>query len=436
MADQKQEKLSAEIKVTIENGIARIEHSDAYNAQQERYFAGDNFTKQEKAANEKLIEAEEIQMIKAQLDPAAYIEQQQVSTAHDSTLQAATSAAVKQDQVASSNNLKNQTGVQSPELLEKPPIVKAGLKEQLPATPASQEPQQSLSEEQRFERAKHAFAEAKPEDLAVAKSNLEGVQQKLWAVADNLKNIGVVMTPEQIAMGQKKAFMDEGDKLFEINEIASNRNSNALTWEVANYSQGAGKTLLNADAGGGVAGAKIGTELHHGLKAPGLDLAEVNVTTSTTNEGVVNGSAGVRGVKLVYGSGDHKVFLAGAADLTASNLTGETTQLGGNVTGLVVNTHSLNGRPTSEIIGANVDVLTGNKTAVGSIAQTFNADTRYATTARAIGTVGVESGSGSFSFEAYQRTGIEGLTARLNLGVADVGGKNEPSGGLGVSYGW
>jgi hypothetical protein len=124
--------------------------------------------------------------------------------------------------------------------------------------------------------------------------------------------------------------------------------------------------------------------------------------------------------------------------MTASNLTGDT-QLGGNLTGLVVNTHTLAGRPTSEIGGASVDLQTGNTTLIGSVAQTFNADTKYATTARAIGTVGVETSSGGFSLEVYQKTGLpglEGLTARLSAGVTDVGGENEPSADAGLSYNW
>lgn len=434
MANQKQEKLSTNIQVTIENGITRVEHSDAYNAQLERYFAGDKFTKQEKSANYKLIEAEDIQITEAQHDPAAYIKQQKAIADYDSKLQDAQIVVEQPEQVAPPKDLKSLAAVRSSGLLEMSHLVKAEPKEELSATYTSQEPLQSLSEEQRFERAKHAFAEAKPEYLAVAKNNLEGVQQKLWDTAVSLKKIGVVMTPEQIAMGQKKAYMDEGDKLVELNEIASNRSSNALTWEVANFSQGASKTMVNADVTGSAANVKIGAELHRGLKVPGLDLAEVNVATSTTNEGVVNGSAGVRGVKLLHENGAHKVFLAGAADLTASNLTGEAAKLGGDVTGLLVNTHLLNGRPTSEIIGAKVDLLTGSTTAVGSISQTFNADTKYATTARAIGTIGVESGSGGFNFEAYQRTAIEGLTVRLNIGVSEVGGGNSFSSGIGVSH--
>lgn len=414
MADQKQEKLSTEIKVSIVNGVTNVEHSDAYNAQQERFFAGEKFTKQEKVANNKLIEAEDAQMAEAKHDPVAFIKQQQARVEHNSkpenTAQVAEHAELPATQ-------KDKVAATVPEAVEK-----------IATTNVHHDSQ--LSEDQHLERSKQAFADASPSDRATAEKNLLGLQQQLLNVAQYTN-----MTPEQLALAQKKAYMDQGDKLHELNETA-NKKANALTWEVANFSQGAGKSMVNADIGGSAAGVNVGGELHHGVKVPGLDLAEVNASTSTTNEGVVSGSVGVRAVKNVYSQGDHNVFLAAAADMTAANISEDSTKLGGSVTGLVVNTHKLAGLPTSEIVGAKVDVLTGDTTAIGTVSQTYNAESKYATTARAIGTVGMETGSGSFNFEAYQRTGIEGLTARLNAGIADVGGKNEPSAGVGVSYGW
>ncbi len=426
MAEQNKEKLSAEIKVSIEDGVASVGHSDAYNAQQERFFAGEKFTKQEKLANNKLIEAEDAQMAEARRDPVAFIKQQQAKNEHDEKLQD-TAKAVATPEHAELTAAKNDPLTQK--ALESLPNDSS--KEQgVVANASGHDKQIQLSEDQRLERSKQAFADAAPSDRTTAENNLIRLQQQLLSVAQYTN-----MTPEQLALAQKKAYMDQGDKLHELNETA-NKKANALTWEVANFSQGAGKTMLNANVGGSAASVNVGGEVHRGVKVPGLDLAEVNASASTTNEGVVSGSVGVRAVKSVYSQGDHNVFLAAAADMTATNLSGDDTKLGGTATGLVVNTHTLNGRPTSEIGGAKVDLLTGDTTAIGTISQTFNADTKYATTARAIGTVGLGSGSGSFSFETYQRTGIEGLTASANVGVADVGGKNEPSAGLGVSYGW
>lgn len=410
MANQRQEKLSTDIKVSIEGGITIIEHSDAYNAQQERHFAGEKFTKQEMAANGKLIEAEETQIIEAQHDPAAFIKQQQAKSQHDPNLVINTVDVERVNHTQSSATASESKERQSAANVN-----------------VSHEPH---NEAHRLERAKQAFYDASPTDRATAEKNLMGLQQQLLNVAQYTN-----MTPDQLALAQKKAYMDQGDKLHELNESA-NKKSNALTWEVANFSQGAGKTMVNADVRGSEAGINLGGEIHHGVNVPGLDLAEVNIATGTNNEGAVSGSVGVRAVKNVYSHGDHNVFLASAADMTATNLSEDSTKLGGVVTGLVVNTHQLSGLPTSEIVGAKVDVLTGDTTAIGSVSQTYNSETKYATTARAIGAVGVESGSGAFSFEAYQRTGIEGLTARLNAGIADVGGENLLSAGAGISYGW
>lgn len=432
MAQKKQADLSSDIKVEIVGNIPFIDHSEAYNALQERYLSDEKFTKQQKAANSKFMDAEDVSMEEARRDPVAFIKQQQAKL--EQQIQASDKAITQPNDITSSANEKPNATAPSPDTLEMPPLVKNEPNQQTGMTGAIHDPQQNPSKEQRHDIAEYAFAEAKPENLAIALKNLDGVQQKLLATAEALKTAGIVMTPEQMAKGLEKAYIDEGAKLHELN-VAANIKENALTWEVANFAQGAGKTMVSGDVGGNTTGMNVGGEVHHGVKVPGLDLAEVNASSSTTNEGVVSGSAGVRAVKNVYSNGDHNVFLAAAANMTASNLTGDT-QLGGNLTGLVVNTHTLGGRPTSEIGGASVDLLTGNTTLIGSVAQTFNADTKYATTARAIGTVGAETGSGGFSLEAYQRTGIESLTARLNAGVADVGGENEPSAGAGVSYSW
>lgn len=77
MVEKKQEKLSEEIKVRVDGGIPTIEHSDAYNAQMERFYAGEHFTQREKIANQKLIDAEEAQMEAARRDPAGFLRQQE-----------------------------------------------------------------------------------------------------------------------------------------------------------------------------------------------------------------------------------------------------------------------------------------------------------------------------------------------------------------------
>lgn len=432
MAQKKQVALSSDIKVDIVGNIPFISHSDAYNALLERYLAGGKFTKQEKVANAKLIDAEDAKMEVARLDPVAFMKQQQEK--YEQTSQVAEKAMAQSEIATLDASEKPKTMALSPELLEIPPLVRTEVNQQTAVKDPIKEPQQNINKEQRYEIAKQAFAEAKPEDLAVAVKNLEGVQQKLLATAEGLKHAGIVMTPEQMAMGLEKAYIDEGEKLHVLN-VAAYKKANALTWDVANFSQADDKTMVNAGIAGSAAALNGGVSLHHGIQVPGLDLAEVNAGAITTDAGIVSESAGIRAVKNIYSNGDHNVFLAAAANVTAKNLTGDT-QFGGDVTGLVVNAHTFGGRPTSEIVGASVDLPTGNTTLIGTVAQTFNADTKYATTARAVGTVAIESGVGGFNLEAYQKTGIENLTARLNVGVADIGGKNEPAAGVGVSYSW
>lgn len=77
MVEPKQEKLSEEIKVSIQNGVATIEHSDAYLAQRERFLTGEQFTRAEMAANENLIKSEDKQMVAAQNDPVGFLRQQE-----------------------------------------------------------------------------------------------------------------------------------------------------------------------------------------------------------------------------------------------------------------------------------------------------------------------------------------------------------------------
>ena len=402
MAENKQEKLSNDIKVSIANGVANIEHSDAYNAQQQRFFAGEHFTNQEKAANQKLIEAEEAKMEAARRDPVGFLKQQETHGQLDSSV-----AGTLKDTTRSDHAVR-ASGAQ-------PPATGANAK---------------LTDAERLDRARQAFEAASPEDRAIAQKNLEGVQAQLVKVP--------YMTHEFLVQAQQKAFMDEGEKLYE-KSIAANKKDNALTWEVANFSQAPGKTLVNADAaaaiGSGVMG--YGVSASHGLdaKSVGLTLAEANVAATTDSNGALGAQVGLRAVKQVFGKGDHNVFVAGAANATVSGIDTAPT-LGGNATGLLVNTHQLGGRPTSEIVGAVVDVPTGNTTAVGSVSQTYNADTKFASTARAVGTYGVQSGAAGFSFELYQKTGIENLTARLSAGMNNVGETNDISVGAGVSMGF
>lgn len=404
-----QNKSSTDIKVNIEGGVAFVEHSDAYIAQQERFFADERFTKQERIENEKMIAAEELQMLEARRDPVAFIKQQRLAKGE--------TAPIKPDL-----NAGESLSPQFIEAVDIEPNSEIKMKADHVHHP--------LEEDERLAKAKQAFADATEPDRVAAEKNLLGIQQQLLNVAHYTG-----MTPEQLAMAQKKAYIDQGEKLNELNETA-NKKANALTWDVANFAQGDGKTMLNADIAGNAANLNMSAEAHRGIDVPGLDLAEVNASANTTDMGVVSAGMGVRGVKNIYSEGSHNVFLAAAADMTASGFTESDLKLGGAVTGLVVNTHTLADRPTSEIIGAKVDLLTGETTAIGTVAQTFNAETKYATTARAVGTYSIESGSGGLSFEAYQRAGIEGLTARLNVAVSDVGGDNAPSAGVGISYGW
>lgn len=412
MAELKQEKLSDEIKVRIENGIATIGHSDAYNAQMERFVAGERFTAQEKAANQKLIDAEDAQMEAARRDPVQFLRQQEAKRLGEEA----------QHRPAAANAETVKT--------EKEPVAKEMPVQSVASQPLEGGSDKKLTDAERLERAKQAFAESSPEDRAIAQKNLEGVQNLLAKVP--------YMTHEFLVQAQQKAYMDEGEKLYEKN-IAALKKENALTWEVANFSQAPGKNMVNADVGVAVetGAAGYGVSASHGFdaKALGLTLAEGNVGVNADSDGAVGAHVGVRAVKQIYGEGDHNMFLAGEAKATVSSIETDPT-LGGSATGLLVNTHQLGGRPTSEIVGGVVNLETGDVTAVGSVSQTFNADTKYATTARAVGTYGVETGSGGFSLEAYQKTGIDKLTARLSAGVSNVGETNDISVGAGVSLGF
>jgi len=408
-----QEKPSNEIKVSIEGGLTFIDHSDAYKAGLNRFLEGEKLSRKEYAENKKMIEFEELQIEAAKKDPIAFIKQQEAKLQTAEVHPTATLPAAEPS---------------------KAEAVIIG-RQDVPALETQKPAQASIAAErltdaERLERARQAFAEAGPADRAIAQKNLDGVQDVLAKVP--------YMTQEFLVQAQQKAFVDEGQKLYERN-IAANRKDNSLTWEVANFSQAPGKTLVNGDVGVDIKSGDqaYGVSVAHGInaKAVGLDLAQINAAAGMDNHGAATADVGVKVVKQIHESGDHHVFLAGAADAKISGLESDA-KLGGTATGLVVNTHQLAGRPTSEIIGAVVDLQTGSTTAVGSVSTTFNADTQYATTARAVGTYGVETGAGGFSLETYQKTGIDKLTARLSAGVDNVGGTNDVSVGAGVSLGF
>jgi hypothetical protein len=279
-----------------------------------------------------------------------------------------------------------------------------------------------------LEHAQKIFAEARPEDLSASMKNLQAIQARLIDVP--------YMTPEYLAQAQQRAYVDAAQKL-EVISTANHKKSNALTWEVANFSQASGKTMINGDMAFTPATGANGysANVHHGIngKPLGLDLAEINGGGSINDVGNANLHAGLRGVKSVYKDGTHQAFVAGSLDATVSGVETDP-KLGGSATALLVNTHQLAGRPTSEIGGVVVDLKSGNVTGVGSVSQTFNADTPYATTARAVGSYDFKSDKAGLSFEAYQKTGLDGLTVRASANVSDVGGSNDVSGNLGVSY--
>jgi len=279
-----------------------------------------------------------------------------------------------------------------------------------------------------LEYAQKIFAEARPEDLAASMKNLQAIQARLIDVP--------YMTPEYLAQAQQRAYIDEAQKL-EVISTANHKKSNALTWEVANFSQAPGKTMINGDMAFTPATGANGysADVHHGIngKPLGLDLAEINAGGSINDASNANLHAGVRGVKSVYTDGTQQAFVAGSLDVTASGVETDP-KLGGSATALLVNTHQLAGRPTSEIAGAVVDLKSGNVTGVATVSQTFNADTAYATTARAVGTYDFKSDKTGLSFEAYQKTGLDGLTLRASATVSDVGGSNDVGGNVGVSY--
>jgi hypothetical protein len=247
------------------------------------------------------------------------------------------------------------------------------------------------------------------------------------------------MTPEFLVQAQQKAFIDEGAKLYERN-LAANKEANALTYEVANFSQGAGKTMVNADAGFALptGAGTYSADIHHGLdaKAVGLTLAEVNAGAATNDAGEVGAGVGLRAVKQVYGDKERNVFLAGGLNANLAGMNTDNPALSGTATALGVHTHETFGRPTSEIAGAVVDLETGKTTLVGSVSTTFNADTKHATTLRGVGTYAMETESAGFSLEAYQQTGVKGLALRMSAGVNNVGETNDPSVGAGVSFGF
>lgn len=400
MKRQGQDPLSEEIKVRIEGGVVTIDHSDAYQRQQERFFAGEKFSRSEMLANQKLIEAEEAQMEAARRDPAGFLRDQQARL--------------------------------HPELartLDEPSAVQSDIKPPAgsPAGAATATDHQG----ERLSQAKQAFEEASEADKAIAIKNLEGIQKKLQEAP--------YMTPEFLLQAQQKAFVDEGMKLHELN-LAANRKDNALTWEVANFSQAPGKTMLNADAGVGVdtGVATYGANLHHGFdaKALGLTLAEGHAGMATSSEGAVGAEVGLRAVKQVYGDKERNVFLAAGMSANIAGIETSNPSASGTATALAVHAHTLMDQPVSEIAGAVMDVETGKATLVGSVSTTLNADSRHATTLRGVGTYGVESGSGGFSLEAYQQTGVRGLTARLAAGVNDVGEANDVTVNAGLSYGF
>lgn len=403
MVEKRQEKLSEEIKVRVDGGIPTIEHSDAYNAQMERFYAGENFTRREKLANQKLIEAEDAQMEAARRDPEGFIRQQQM-------------------------RMQAESGVPVRSML--PADQKAFESLEPPHARTAPETDQG-GDAERVTRAQRAFDEASPEDKAIAIKNLEGIQKKLQEAP--------YMTHEFLVQAQQKAFIDEGEKLYERN-LAENRKDNALTYEVANFSQAPGKNMVNADAGlaVGTGEGAYGADIHHGFdaKSLGLTLAEVNAGATTNDAGAIGAGLGVRAVKQVHGDHDRNVFLAGALNANLSGIETDKPELGGTATALAVHAHELAGMPASEIVGGVVDLRTGNATLVGSVSATLNADTRHATTLRGVGTYGLESGAGGFSLEAYQQTGIKGLTARLATSLNNIGETNDVSVGAGVSYGF
>jgi len=406
MAEQRQVNPSEEIKVSVTGGVTFIDHSDAYNAQMERFLAGEKLNRQELLAKDKLIASEEAQMELARRDPETYLKQQQ----------ARLSPAPAEPVIHAQHQADAKLLHASPPQEQNPdPAIKAD----------------QGSQAERLARAKQAFEDASPDDKAIAVKNLEGIQKKLQEVP--------YMTPEFLVQAQQKAFVDEGAKLYERN-LAANKEANALTFEVANFSQGAGKTMVNADAGFGLpSGAgNYSADIHHGLdaKAVGLTLAEVNAGATTNDAGEIGAGVGLRAVKQGYGAKERKVFVAAGLNANAAGLSSDNPALSGAATVLGVHTHETFGRPTSEIAGAVVDLETGNTTAVASASTMFNADTKYATTARAVGTYNLNTEAAGFTLEAYQQTGIKGLTARLSTSVNNLGEENDVSVGAGVSYGF
>lgn len=402
MAEQRQVNPSEEIKVSVTGGVTFIDHSDAYNAQMERFLAGEKLNRQELLAKDKLIASEEAQMEAARRDPEGYLRQQHARL--------------------------------NPSPVE--PVINDQKQADMKSRPVIPQEQHAIkvdpdTESERLARAKHAFEEASPEDKAIAVKNLEGIQKKLQEAP--------YMTHEFLMQAQQKAFIDEGAKLSERN-LAANKAANALTFEVANFSQGAGKTMVNADAGFGLptGAGTYGADIHHGLnaKAVGLTLAEVSAGATTNDAGEIGAGVGLRAVKQVHDGKEHDVFVAGGLNANIAGLASDSPALSGTATVLGVHAHETFGRPTSEIAGAVVDMETGSTTAVASASTMFNADTKYATTARAVGTYNLSTEAAGFSLEAYQQTGIKGLTARLSASVNHLGEENDVSVGAGVSMGF
>jgi len=391
-----------QINVEMVGNVPFISHSAQYEVLMAKALAREHLTAQEKAA----MAAEVQQMAEARKDPAKFMTQ-------------GNSGVVANEQISAKDTQPASTIAE--------------------ATQNQKTPLPTIDE--RLQHAHQVFAKASPADLVVAESNLKGIQANLIAKPD--------MTTDTLKRVQTMAYIQQAETMEAKYAIAKNSDAATtetpkkdfpLTFEVANYSQARGKTMLNVDVNvaTNTAATNYSADIHHGVngKPVGLDLAEVNVGTSINDAGNATAQLGVRGVKLVHENGTHKVFVAGALDATATGIDSGNVNLGGSATLLGVNTHEVAGRPTSEIAGAVTDLKTGSTTLVASASQMFNAESQYATTARVVGTYGIDAQQYGAKFELYQNTGVEGLTARLNAGVNNIGGSNEPFVDAGVSFKW
>jgi hypothetical protein len=404
--------LSDQVTVEMVGKVPFVNHSPAYDA---LMVSEQRLTKQQREFMQKETE----QIAEARRDPAGFIERQKSGQqVGDRVHDALTNVPNPEQAKATAASIFDK---QEKSIAEAAPVASTSSTSQ---HKEAGKPTEKMS----LEHAQKIFAEAKPEDLAASMRNLEAIQARLIDVP--------YMTPEYLAQAQQRAYIDEAQKLETIN-TANHKKANALTWEVGNYSQAPGKTMINGDMTVSPATQvnTYGADIHHGIngKPVGLDLAEINAGGSINDSGNANLHAGVRGVKLIHTDGTHKTFVAGSLDATVSGVENNP-KLGGSATALLVNTHQLAGRPTSEIAGAVVDFKSGNVTGVASMSQTFNADTAYPTTGRVVGTYDFKSEKTGFSLEAYQQTGLDGLIVRASANVSDVGGSNDIGGNLGLSY--